>query len=418
MVGSHIIKTWSATQASIALSSGEAEFYGVVRAAGIALGHRSLMLDLGLNLPARVWTDSSAAMGICARQGLGKLRHIECHTLWVQQRLRQKDFELRKVRGEVNPADLFTKFLESRVKIDQLISLFSCEMREGRPAAAPMLKRGPTAFDGSDMEQDALKMLDDAQMHDPCVLPHEYEATDIDRMFPNIVAPPQEEFGERDIEGQDQDLADPIDEPYTIRVHRPHRLGEATTTTTTTTTTSTPAKAKAKARRKANNDGITICHEDSDESLLLCCEQGDICCKDAENKEENDDDDQDQKIRNSPEKSCSEAWGSTSRRRPAGSIRSSGCPLGSATIRSTRDRLNHCASGGHSSAKLCLERSMTTIELMSYGFFCHIFLRIGRDSLHPRGSGKICCQIHGIDMCSYLNALIPLCGLKLLFLRH
>ena len=89
MVGSHVIKCWAATQASLALSSGEAEFYGVVRAAGIALGHRSLLSDLGVTIPTRVWTDSSAAMGICGRQGLGKLRHIECHTLWVQQRLRQ-----------------------------------------------------------------------------------------------------------------------------------------------------------------------------------------------------------------------------------------------------------------------------------------------------------------------------------------
>jgi hypothetical protein len=71
MVGSHIIKTWSATQATIALSSGEAEFYGLVRAAGIALGHKALMHDLGLEVPCRVWTDSSAAIGICSRQGLG-----------------------------------------------------------------------------------------------------------------------------------------------------------------------------------------------------------------------------------------------------------------------------------------------------------------------------------------------------------
>ena len=107
MIGEHVIKCWSSTQASIALSSGEAEYYGVVRAAAIALGQKSLMADLGVRLPARIWTDSSAAMGIAARQGLGKLRHIECQTLWIQQRLRQGDFELRKVRGEINPADLF-----------------------------------------------------------------------------------------------------------------------------------------------------------------------------------------------------------------------------------------------------------------------------------------------------------------------
>ena len=35
MVGRHLIKAWSATQASLALSSGEAEYYGVVRGVGI-----------------------------------------------------------------------------------------------------------------------------------------------------------------------------------------------------------------------------------------------------------------------------------------------------------------------------------------------------------------------------------------------
>ena len=37
VVGSHLIKTWSSTQSSVALSSGEAEFYGVVKAAGYGL---------------------------------------------------------------------------------------------------------------------------------------------------------------------------------------------------------------------------------------------------------------------------------------------------------------------------------------------------------------------------------------------
>ena len=63
---------------------GEAEFCGVVQASGIALGHKSLLEGLGLRLPTRVWTDSSAAMGICERQRLGKLRHIESLILWVQ----------------------------------------------------------------------------------------------------------------------------------------------------------------------------------------------------------------------------------------------------------------------------------------------------------------------------------------------
>ena len=51
MVGHHLIKAWSATQASIALGSGEAEYYRVVRGSGIALGMQALYKDIGLGLP-------------------------------------------------------------------------------------------------------------------------------------------------------------------------------------------------------------------------------------------------------------------------------------------------------------------------------------------------------------------------------
>ena len=47
MIGSHLIKSWSSTHAVISLSSGEAEFYGVVKASGIGLGYQALLEDLG-----------------------------------------------------------------------------------------------------------------------------------------------------------------------------------------------------------------------------------------------------------------------------------------------------------------------------------------------------------------------------------
>ena len=72
MIGSHFIKSWSPTQAVISLSSGESEFYGVVKASGIGLGYQALMEDLGWRLDLRVWTDSTATIGICGRAGLGK----------------------------------------------------------------------------------------------------------------------------------------------------------------------------------------------------------------------------------------------------------------------------------------------------------------------------------------------------------
>ena len=80
-------------------------------------------------------------MGMASRQGLGKLRHLECHSLWLQQRLRLKEFESRKVLGEENPADLFTKHLESAAKLAQLIGMFKCEFRTGRAASVPNLKK-------------------------------------------------------------------------------------------------------------------------------------------------------------------------------------------------------------------------------------------------------------------------------------
>ena len=55
MLGKHCMKHWSSTQTSISLSSGEAEFAGVIRGAGQGLGHQALLKDFGVELPlARV----------------------------------------------------------------------------------------------------------------------------------------------------------------------------------------------------------------------------------------------------------------------------------------------------------------------------------------------------------------------------
>ena len=68
MLGKHVLTHWSSTQARATLSSGEAEFHGVVRGSGQGLGFQALMKDLGMDLPLRLLTDSSAAIGICSRQ--------------------------------------------------------------------------------------------------------------------------------------------------------------------------------------------------------------------------------------------------------------------------------------------------------------------------------------------------------------
>ena len=112
MIGGHMVKSWSNTQSVVALSSGEAEYYGMVRGTSIGLGVRSLMEDMGVAMRVRTSTDSTAASGIANRRGLGKVRHIEVNQLWLQDKVNNKEVEVRKVRGEDNLADALTKHVD------------------------------------------------------------------------------------------------------------------------------------------------------------------------------------------------------------------------------------------------------------------------------------------------------------------
>ena len=140
MVGAHLIKSWSSTQKSLSLSSGEAELYAIVKGIGTGLGLQQYMQDLGASAELRIHTDSSAAQGICKRVGLGTQRHIAVNSLWVQERLRNKQFTLFKVKGEDNPADLMTKHLSRETMIRHL-KFLGAELREGRAKVAPQRKK-------------------------------------------------------------------------------------------------------------------------------------------------------------------------------------------------------------------------------------------------------------------------------------
>ena len=138
MHGEHYIKSWSRQQNLVSLSSAEAELYGLVKASSESLGCQSMARDFGHTRAVRIYADASAALGIVHRKGLGKVRHIDTNTLWVQQAACTKRIEYLKVHGAVNPADALTKQLAEAIRNTHFAKL-NMQFLEGRAAAAPEL---------------------------------------------------------------------------------------------------------------------------------------------------------------------------------------------------------------------------------------------------------------------------------------
>ena len=137
MFGDHCLKSWSHTQKVIALSSGEAEYYGLVKSGSQGLGIRALLGDLGVGRTVILNTDASAAIGIASRHGLGKVRHIEVSQLWPQQRVAKGDLIVQKVDGASNLADALTKHLGKNALVGHMESV-RFEIRDGRHVLMPI----------------------------------------------------------------------------------------------------------------------------------------------------------------------------------------------------------------------------------------------------------------------------------------
>ena len=136
--GRHLIRHWSVTQSTIALSSAEAELTGICRGAAQAIGLRSIAKDLNIQLTLDILTDATAAIGVCRRRGLGKIRHLHTADLWVQDRVRQKDFTLTKVDGKNNVADILTKFVDRRT-LETHVKNLGLMIDWGRAESAPSI---------------------------------------------------------------------------------------------------------------------------------------------------------------------------------------------------------------------------------------------------------------------------------------
>ena len=114
-----VIYTFSRNQKSVALSSGEAEYYaGASAASDSILLKEAIQFLTGKRCKVNLYLDSSAARGIITRQGVGRVKHLQIRTLFLQELHKQGTLSVHPVGTKENTADIGTKPLSGkRIKL-------------------------------------------------------------------------------------------------------------------------------------------------------------------------------------------------------------------------------------------------------------------------------------------------------------
>ena len=121
MLGNSTVSTYCKGQAVIALSSGEAEYYGLVSAASQTLGLQGILLDGGWNFNAHVWMDATAGIAIGSRRRLGRVKHIDTVFLWVQKVVTDGKISLGKKKPTKEMlADFLTKHVDAATMLNRM----------------------------------------------------------------------------------------------------------------------------------------------------------------------------------------------------------------------------------------------------------------------------------------------------------
>ena len=90
------------------------------------------MIDFGEDVAQCVLgTNSSSAWSIMERRGAGRIRHLHCLLLWLQERVDSGEIRVEKRKSEHNTADIGTKAVSAPVLRKHLKTL-KMEWRDGR----------------------------------------------------------------------------------------------------------------------------------------------------------------------------------------------------------------------------------------------------------------------------------------------
>ena len=103
-----LITCFSRSQTALGLSSPEAEYYSICSAGSELIYVMGVIRFFGFEVDGWILSDSSGALSLSQRQGVGHQRHIEARYLWIQDHVQRGTFKVGKISGSLNK-DVGTK---------------------------------------------------------------------------------------------------------------------------------------------------------------------------------------------------------------------------------------------------------------------------------------------------------------------
>jgi hypothetical protein len=97
-----------------------------VTAVGEGLYIKKLLQHIGVESQLTLHCDSSAAINHLKKLGVGRMKHLQIKSAYLQMLVKDRTVSLRKILGTENIADIFTKPLGSKVLRGLLASKLWC----------------------------------------------------------------------------------------------------------------------------------------------------------------------------------------------------------------------------------------------------------------------------------------------------
>jgi len=138
--GNFLVQSFSRTQGVVALSSCEAEMIAMTSTTAESIFTQSLLTELGYeDLPIVLRGDSSSALTMMSRTGVGRMRHISIKLMWLQDQTQSGNVILEKMAGLKNPSDLGTKS-HKRARLIELLDMVGLKKGQGHREINMVLK--------------------------------------------------------------------------------------------------------------------------------------------------------------------------------------------------------------------------------------------------------------------------------------